>query len=311
MRISNRSPFKPQQRGYRIEGKGQQDEVTVYLYDEIGFFGIAADEFVRDLNKIKAGTIHLRVNSPGGSVFDGTTIYNAIKQHKSKVVAHVDGLAASIASVIVMGADEVQMAENAFMMVHEPWSMVMGNADGLRAEADLLDKVRDTIAKTYMNKSGKESEEINDLMNAETWMTAQEAVAFGFADSIYEETLEKAQVTLFDLSVFAKVPDQLLQGKSMPTARELERILRDSGCTQKQAKVILAAGYDGLQRDVKDQISQPEDKVEVQRDADPEPDTPQAKQRDVVDPAKPKDRIAQLLIKAEMMAPKQSTNSED
>jgi len=304
MRISNRSPFKPQaKRGYRIEAKGKQDETTVYLYDEIGWFGISAEDFVKDLNKIQSETIHLRVNSPGGSVFDGTTIYNAIKQHKSKFIAHVDGLAASIASVIVMGADEIQMAENAFMMIHEPWSIVIGNAEGMRAEANLLDKVRDTIAKTYLNKSGLERDKINELMNAETWFTAQEAVDAGFADSIYEETLEKDEVTLFDLSVFAKVPQELQQGKSMPTAREVEHILRDAGFTQKQAKTILAAGYDGVQRDVADNIDQPEVDVEVQRDVEPKLEAPKEERRDVVVSEKPKDRIAQLLIRAETVAP--------
>ena len=305
MRIQNKSPFKSRSTAnYRIEARAQQDEATVYLYDEISWFGIPVDEFVKDLNNIKAGTIHLRVNSPGGSVFDGTTIYNAIKQHKSKVVAHVDGLAASIASVIVMAADEVHMAENAFLMIHEPWSMVIGNAEGLRAEADLLDKVRDTIAKTYMNKSGKERDEINSLMNAETWYTAQEAIDAKFADFIYEETLEKSQVTLFDLSVFAKVPDQLQQGQSTPTARELERILKESGCTQKQAKAILAAGYDSLQRDV---ASDADDQMEVsappQRDVADVQDQPRAEvQRDVEQAKQPEiDPTTLLLVNGERL----------
>ena len=302
MRITNRSMFRPQAKNYRIENATSK-EATVYLYDEIGWFGIEAEKFVKDLNNIKAEVIHLRVNSPGGAVFDGTTIYNAVKQHKSKIIAHVDGLAASIASVIIMGADEVQMAENAFIMIHEPWSMVMGNAEGLRQEADLLDKVRDTIAKTYMNKSGKDQDEINLMMNAETWLNAQEALEAKFIDTIYEEKLEKAEVTLFDLSVFNKVPDQLQQSEAVPTARELEKVLKQSGCTQKQAKAILAAGYDGLQRDVADVIDQPVDQIDVQRDVEPISDAPKASQRDVDVVVKPKDRVSQLLIKAEMIAP--------
>jgi len=292
--------FRPQAKNYRIENATSK-EATVYLYDEIGWFGIEAEKFVKDLNNIKAETIHLRVNSPGGSVFDGTTIYNAVKQHKSKVIAHVDGLAASIVSVIIMGADEVQMAENAFVMIHEPWSIVMGNAEGMRHEADLLDKVRDTIAKTYMNKSGKDRDEINAMMNAETWLNAQEALEAGFIDSIYDEKLEKAEVTLFDLSVFNRVPEQLQQSDTMPTARELERVLKQSGCTQKQAKAILAAGYDGLQRDVVSPSDQPGNQDDVQRDVEPQPDEPQANQRDVDVAQKPKDRTSELLIRAELL----------
>ena len=300
MRITNRSMFRPQAKNYRIENATSK-EATVYLYDEIGWFGIEAEKFVKDLNNIKAETIHLRVNSPGGSVFDGTTIYNAVKQHKSKIIAHVDGLAASIVSVIIMGADEVQMAENAFVMIHEPWSIVMGNAEGMRHEADLLDKVRDTIAKTYMNKSGKDRDEINAMMNAETWLNAQEALEAGFIDSIYDEKLEKAEVTLFDLSVFNRVPEQLQQSDTMPTARELERVLKQSGCTQKQAKAILAAGYDGLQRDVVSPGDQPVNQADVQRDVEPQPDEPQANQRDVDVAQKPKDRTSELLIRAELL----------
>lgn len=300
MRITNRSMFRPQAKNYRIENAASK-EATVYLYDEIGWFGIEAEKFVKDLNNIKAETIHLRVNSPGGAVFDGTTIYNAVKQHKSKIIAHVDGLAASISSVIIMGADEVQMAENAFIMIHEPWSIVMGNAEGMRHEADLLDKVRDTIAKTYMNKSGKNQDEVNQLMEVETWMTAQEALEAGFIDSIYDEKLEKAEVTLFDLSVFNRVPEQLQQSDTMPTARELERVLKQSGCTQKQAKAILAAGYDGLQRDVVSTSDQPVNQADVQRDVEPQPDEPQATQRDVDVVQKPKDRTSELLIRAELL----------
>ena len=287
MRIQNRSPFKPHSLKQRYRVEARADEATVYLYDEIGWFGIAADDFVKDLNGIKAGTIHLRVNSPGGSVFDGTTIYNAIKQHKSKVIAHVDGLAASIASIIVMGADEVRMAENAFLMIHEPWSIVMGNADDMRHEAELLDKVRGTIAKTYQNKSGKDEAEVLAMMEKETWFTAQEAVEAGFADTIYDQTLEKAEVTLFDLSVFSKVPDQLLFSAGLPTARELERVLKNSGCTQKQAKAILAAGYDGVQRDVADLDNQPDALDAVQRDVEPGQSQLQASQRDVEMAKKP------------------------
>lgn len=300
MRITNRSIFRPQMKNYRIENATSK-EATVYLYDEIGWFGIEAESFVKDLNNIKSPTIHLRVNSPGGAVFDGTTIYNAVKQHKSRVIGHVDGLAASISSVVVLACDEVRMAENSFLMIHEPWSIVMGNAEGMRQEADLLDKIRDTIAKTYMDKSGKGRDEINAMMNAETWLSAQEALDMGFADSIYDEKLEKAEVTLFDLSAFNRVPEQLQQGEAMPTARELERVLKQSGCTQKQAKAILAAGYDGLQRDVVDVIDQPVNQADVQRDVEPPPDEPQADQRDVDLTEKPKDRVSQLLIRAELI----------
>lgn len=219
------------------------------------------------MNSNKSKTINIRLNSPGGSVFDGTTIFNAIKQHKSKTIAHIDGLAASIASVIALAADEVRMAENAFLMIHEPWSMVIGNADIMRDEAELLDKVGGTIAKTYMDKSKKDEKEILEMMKSETWMSAQEALDAGFVDSIVTENKEKAQ-NLFDLSIFMNVPDKLKDKKPVLSERMIESVLRDAGCSHKQAKAILSAGYKDGQRDV-DQID-PEPVVEPQRDVEPD-----------------------------------------
>jgi len=267
MRPKNRSFFKNRVNGlYKIENKS--DESTVYIYDEISWFGVQAEQFVKDLNNIKAKTIHLRVNSPGGSVFDGTSIYNALKQHSAKVVAHVDGLAASIASVIIMAADEVRMSENAFLMIHEPFSIVIGGADDMRHEADLLDKVGGTIVKTYMDKSGKDEDEIKDMMAKETWFTAQEALDMGFCDCIDKETKEKAQIVLFDLSVFANVPDKFKENRQ-PTARDLERVLRDAGCSAKQAKSILSKGIEGDLRDEEPANDPPPAKLD-QRDVEPQ-----------------------------------------
>lgn len=289
--MNHKSLFKPKAKGkYRIENRTEA-ESTVYLYDEIGWFGVLAEDFIKDLNNIASPTINLRVNSPGGSVFDGTAIFNAIKQHKSKVVAYVDGLAASISSVIVMAADEVVMAKNAYLMIHEPWSIAIGTAEDFRKEADLLDKVGGTIAETYMDKSGKKEEEILDLMGAETWFTAKEALENGFIDRIYEdEQPENAKVTLFDLSVFANVPDNLMEKKT-PDKRDIEKILKESGLSGKQAKALLSNGYTAAFRD--EQVAGQEtlkdrDDVEEQRDAE----TPVVY-----------DRVQELLKKAEQIAP--------
>ena len=299
MRIQ-RSPFKPRAKsGYKIENK-TTEEATVYIYDEISWFGISAEQFVKDLNALKSKIINIRINSPGGSVFDGTAVFNTIKQHKSKTITHIDGLAASISSVIALASDEVHMAENAFLMIHDPWSIAIGNADTMREEADLLDKLGGTIAKTYMDKTGKDKAEIKDLMAAETWMTADEALEMGFIDVIEEiEKDEKAKATLFDLSVFANVPDTLKNGKAKPTAKDLERILRDAGCSQKEAKTILAKGLDGYQRDADEPNSLEPEVEKVQRDAE------SASQRDAEKPKPKKDRTAELLTKGEMLAPTQ------
>lgn len=278
--IQNRSPFKTKARKYQVENK-TATETTVYVYDEIGWFGIQAEQFVKDLNAISTPTIHLRINSPGGSVFDGTSMYNAIKQHKSKVVVHIDGLAASIASIVALAGDEVRIAENAYLMIHEPWSIAIGDAEDLRKEADLLDKVSGTIAKTYMDKSGKDEEEIKALMKAETWLTGQEALENGFADAVESDTEEEnSPSNLFDLSIFNNVPDKFKTEKHFPSEREIESVLRDVGCSVKQAKEILAKGYpqkDAL-RDVEQPVVEAEPEVEVPL-RDVEAPTPKARTR--------------------------------
>lgn len=303
MRIQNRSPFKPRNAKYRIENKVTEKEATVYLYDEISWFGIDAEQFIKDLNDITAKTINIRFNSPGGSVFDGTAVFNAIKQHKAKTVSHIDGLAASISSVIALASDEIRMAENAFLMIHDPWGIVIGGADVMREEADLLDKIGGTIRKTYSDKTGKDDKEIKKLMKAETWMTADEALEMGFIDVIdKDEEDEKAKATLFDLSVFANVPEGLMGEKQTPTARDLEKALRDVGISQKQAKVILAEGLEGYQRDDDNPKDPTPGEEKVQRDDEP------AAQRDVDEPKPTKDRTAELLTKGEVLAPTRYSN---
>lgn len=293
--MRKRSIFKPMAKGsYRVENK--EDNATVYLYDEIGWFGVEAEQFVKDVNAITAKTIHVRLNSPGGSVFDGMAIYNTLKQHKSKVVAHIDGLAASITSVIAMAADEVRASEESYLMIHEPWSIVLGGAEDMRHEADLLDKVGGTISATYQRKSGKEADEIAGMMKAETWFTGAEALEAGFVDvleEIGEDAKAKASPILFDLSVFANTPDTLMGDRQPPTERGMEKALRDAGCSRAQAKAILAAGLPEDLRDADPQEPEPAE-VQNQREAG------DAGQREADEP-KAKDRVADLLIRAEQL----------
>jgi len=158
--------------------------IDLYIYDEIGGYGVQANAFVKALNEYKdADTINVRINSGGGSVIAGSVIYNALKRHKGKVITHIDGLSASMASVIAMVGDEVRMAENALLMIHNPWTQSQGEADDLRKEADLLDKIKETLLTAY-KRSNYTEEELSELMDAETWFTAKEALESGFIDVI-------------------------------------------------------------------------------------------------------------------------------
>lgn len=169
---------------YRIVDQADADPV-VYIYDEIGgSFGVDAETFAKDLNEITAEQITLRINSPGGSVFDGIAIYNTLIAHPARIVAYVDSLAASIASVIAMAADELVMMPGSQLMIHDALGIEMGNAADMRAMSVFLDRQSDNIASIYQMKAGGEAPEWRERMLAETWMFAGEAVAMGLADRV-------------------------------------------------------------------------------------------------------------------------------
>lgn len=235
---------------YSIEAKGETAQV--WLYDEIGAWGIGAKDFIAELSGVKAKTIDLHVNSPGGEVFDGTAIYNALRRHPAKVTTYIDGLAASIASVIALAGDRVVAAANSLYMIHNPHGLVVGEAGDMRRTADLLDKVRETMVGTYAAKTKKGEDEIRALLDAESWFTAAEAVEAGFVDEVGEEQ-DLAACAKF-VPILAKlgaqhVPNALGQRKALPSEREVERALRQAGCSQTDAKSILARGYAGAHRD--------------------------------------------------------------
>lgn len=234
------------------------DKAEIWIYEQIGedFWsggGVTAKGFQKELAGIKASQIDLHINSPGGEVFDGITIYNLIKQHPANVTTYIDGLAASIASVIALAGDKIIMAENALYMMHLPYGMVAGNSSDMRQMADTLDKVSGSILMAYSSKSGKPDDEIQALMTAETWMTADEAKEFGLIDEISEQMDMAASAKFVPAMIQAKfkhIPKNITGEKSAPSnERELESILRDAGYTRKEAKSIISCGFKGILRD--------------------------------------------------------------
>lgn len=187
------------------------DETTIYLYDSIvsdditaeWWGGVSAQSLVPQIRAIKGGTVHLRINSPGGDVFAAQAICQAIRDTTAHVIAHIDGFAASAATVIATAADEIQISEGGMYMVHCGWTFAMGNALEMRSTADLLDKVDATIVGQYARKTGMTPEAVLAIMQAETWYTAQEAVDAKFIDSISESPKVKSA---WDLSAYANAP---------------------------------------------------------------------------------------------------------
>lgn len=185
-------------------GKGE-----IIIYEDIGdmWAGVTAKSFAEDLANLgRVNEIDVRLNSGGGNVFDGIAIYNRLKSHEAKINIHIDGLAASIASVVAMAGDTIEMAENAFMMIHDPWVMTAGNADELRKTADDMDNVKGSILASYMTRVNIDEKEVSDLMQVETWMNSEEALEKGF---IHEVTGEQAIAAHCDLNRFRNAPAEL------------------------------------------------------------------------------------------------------
>ena len=199
----------------------------IWLYDEVGdamFGGMSAKLFAEQLTALgQVDSINLRINSPGGSVFDGLAIYNALKRHPARIHVDIDGIAASIASVIAMVGETINIAANGMMMIHDPHGVVVGNSADMRQTADVLDQVKRSLVDTYAARTGKDVDDLGAMMTAETWLSADDAVAMRFADNITEMQRLAAH---FDFSKFRNVPKRLTVRDNAPAtpARDIAAV---------------------------------------------------------------------------------------
>ena len=196
---------------YRIENKATGPS-EVYIYDEIGGFGVSVGDFLAEVRDVK-GPLNLHLNSPGGDVFDGMAVYSALKRREEPTTVTVDGLAASIASVIALGADKVVMAPKAKMMIHDGWTAAAGNARDFGKLVALLDDTSNTIASVYDDKAGGGVEFWRERMREETWYSADEALQAGLIDEVEGQVKSRDD---FDLSMFNyagrdKAPEPVLK----------------------------------------------------------------------------------------------------
>lgn len=192
---------EPREPNYRVEAKaGDVGEIVLYgIIGESWFGGISANQFSRDLKALgNVKTINVRINSDGGDVFEGRTMYTLLAQHPARIVTHVDGLAASIASVIAMAGDEIRMADGSYMMIHRAWGVAIGNEDDMTRTADLLRSVSGSLAETYVARTGNDRAKVDAWMRDETWFTAAEAKEAGFAD-VVDEPVRAAAAVVHDL----------------------------------------------------------------------------------------------------------------
>lgn len=176
---------------YTIRNQSTEDDTTeIMVYDTIGsWFGVDAGEFMRELSDITTSKINVRINSPGGDVFDSIAIHNALMMHPAKVTVHVDSLAASGASVVAMAGDEIIMLPGSQMMIHDALMYTVGNQAELRDDSDFVGAQSENIAGFYAAKGGGTPDEWRVRMRAETWLFAEEAVNIGLADKVYAKPL--------------------------------------------------------------------------------------------------------------------------
>jgi ATP-dependent Clp endopeptidase proteolytic subunit ClpP len=189
-----------------IEAKGKSTDI--HIYDEIGVHGITAKSFLEDLKGLKGKDITVHINSTGGDVFQGQAIYTALKNYSGKVTVKIEGLAASMATIIALAADRVEMTSNSLFMIHSPMSNVFGNKAQMRKQINALEKVETTMLSVYKAKTNISETEIEQMMARETWLSAHEALELGFVDEVLGAVKVVAK---YDLSGYQnKTPEQIL-----------------------------------------------------------------------------------------------------
>ena len=194
---------------YNIQNKAGET-ADIYIFDEIGTYGVTAQDFISEIKGLKDMPINLRINSLGGDVFDGMAMYNVIKRREAKTTVYIEGIAASIATIIALGADEVIMAENSLFMIHNAWGGTSGEAKDMRKTAETLDKITSELTDIYVKKTGLSYDTLAEMMDEESWLNAQEAFDLGFIDTISDSIKVAAK---YDVSKFKNITQEEIKNK--------------------------------------------------------------------------------------------------
>lgn len=185
---------------FTVKAQANAALADISIYEPIGSWDLTAAQFIAQVKALgDVSQINLDINSPGGDVFEALTIFNYLKRHSAKVTVTVGGVAASAASLIAMAGDAIIMPNNTMMMIHNPWTWAAGNADELREQADMLDKIGGALFNTYQSRTGMEAEALQAMLATDTWLTADECLANGFCDQVVDPITASA---VFDVSKF-------------------------------------------------------------------------------------------------------------
>ncbi|PEL93559.1 Clp protease ClpP [Bacillus wiedmannii] len=225
-------------------------DIVRWVWEDYFPEDVSSNTFKDDLDALgEVSTLNLHVNSPGGSVFEGIAIYNMLKRHKAKVNVYIDALAASIASVIAMAGDTIYMPKNSMLMIHNPWTWTEGNAAELRKAADDLDRIGNSSKQTYLQKVGDKltDEKLQEMLDAETWLSADEAFEYGLCDVIEEANQMAASLNKEVLSKYKNVPKQLQKHKetklSADEMKKRQQIAEEAKANADYIQTILGGIY--------------------------------------------------------------------
>ena len=253
--ISNSADLEPRNEGGRV--------ARVDIMGPIGGWDVSGSEFLRELKDLgDVDSIDLRIHSPGGSVLDGWAIANGIKNHPAHVVARVEGLAASMGSVVLMSADEIEVPQNAYVMIHNVSGGAFGEADELESMAALMRKLQDDVTDFYANATGKDREEIAEMMAAETWMNGEDAVEHGFATRVLEPVKAAACADLETLvSKFENVPEAVLELQAEEPDLEQDQVEEVEALEEDQAQesddqeaAEIEADQEEIEKELQDEV---------------------------------------------------------
>ena len=253
--ISNSADLEPRNEGGRV--------ARVDIMGPIGGWDVSGAQFLRELKDLgdDISEIDLRVHSPGGSILDGLAIFNGIKNHPARVVARVEGLAASMGSVILMAADEVEIPENAYIMIHNVSGGAYGDIEELESMTSLMRKLQDDVTDLYANATGRDKEEIRDLMDKETWMNGEDAVKHGFATRVLEPVKAAACADLETLvAKFENVPASVLELQAEEPAEEetqveeIEDSLEEEQAQESDDQESAEADQEEIEKELQDEV---------------------------------------------------------
>jgi ATP-dependent Clp endopeptidase proteolytic subunit ClpP len=225
---------------YKIVNSGDEGDPEILIYDYIGWPYNDPRDLIESLAGMSPKSVTIRINSPGGDVFDAMAIFNAMESYKGKIITRIESLAASAASIIALAGKEIQAYKNSMYMIHNPWMVALGDQNELRDSANLLEKIAANMIDIYTASSKQGKKKVKTMLDDETWMTAKEAQDLGFVKTIVTGKSVKAE---FKYDVFDNVPPSLIIGSDPEKDQELAaKALLDAGFPADTVKDIVAKG---------------------------------------------------------------------